>query len=138
MGTNIRPEISSRKKYYLTKHRYYELLHFCRQYDDYDNEVRILEQEILKSPAYEEIRGSGIPDKTQEYATRIFVLTNKMDMIRDCCNKADPDLSNYIFKAVTKGDSFVKLTMVDEIPCSKNTFYDRYRKFFWLLSNIRG
>ena len=32
MGTEIRPEISDKSKYWIEKHRYYELKHFCLQY----------------------------------------------------------------------------------------------------------
>lgn len=32
MSTTIRPEISKKKNYWIEKHRYYELKHFCLQY----------------------------------------------------------------------------------------------------------
>lgn len=32
MGTTIRPEISKKNRYWIDKHRYYELKHFCLQY----------------------------------------------------------------------------------------------------------
>ena len=32
MATLIRPEISRKNKYYIDKHRHYELKHFCLQY----------------------------------------------------------------------------------------------------------
>lgn len=32
MGTTIRPELSEKNPYWLEKHRYYELKHFCLQY----------------------------------------------------------------------------------------------------------
>ena len=32
MSTDIRPEISPNNKYWIEKHRYYELKHFCLQY----------------------------------------------------------------------------------------------------------
>lgn len=34
MATKIRPVLSEKNKYYIDKHRYYELKHFCLQYDD--------------------------------------------------------------------------------------------------------
>ena len=37
MGTTIRPEISERNKYYIDRHRYYELKHFCLQYPGWRN-----------------------------------------------------------------------------------------------------
>ncbi len=33
MSTTIRPELSDKNKYWIDRHRYYELKHFCMQYD---------------------------------------------------------------------------------------------------------
>ena len=35
MSTVIRPEISDKKKYWISKERYYELKHFCLQYNEW-------------------------------------------------------------------------------------------------------
>lgn len=35
MGTVIRPEVSHKNTYYISKHRYYELKHFCLQYPEW-------------------------------------------------------------------------------------------------------
>ena len=35
MGTNIRPEISKKNQYWISKPRYYELRHFCLQYPNW-------------------------------------------------------------------------------------------------------
>lgn len=35
MATLIRPELSTKNKYYIDKHRYYELKHFCLQYPEW-------------------------------------------------------------------------------------------------------
>lgn len=32
MGTTIRPELSEKNPYWIERHRYYELKHFCLQY----------------------------------------------------------------------------------------------------------
>ena len=32
MSTTIRPEVSEKNKYWIERHRYYELKHFCLQY----------------------------------------------------------------------------------------------------------
>lgn len=38
MSTITRPEISESNKYYINRHRYYELKHFCMQYDYFKKE----------------------------------------------------------------------------------------------------
>ena len=35
MGTVIRPDISRKNKYWIDKHRHYELKHFCLQYPEW-------------------------------------------------------------------------------------------------------
>lgn len=35
MGTDIRAEVSTKNRYWIEKHRYYELKHFCLQYSQW-------------------------------------------------------------------------------------------------------
>jgi len=51
--------------------------------------------------------------------------------------KTDPALADYILKAVTEGRSYTYLKTVMNIPCGRSMYFDRYRKFFWLLSHVR-
>ena len=37
METLLRPELSTKNKYYIGKHRYYELKHFCLQYHEFED-----------------------------------------------------------------------------------------------------
>ena len=52
--------------------------------------------------------------------------------------EADRYLSQYILKAVTENLSYTYLKTKMGIPCGKDMYYDRYRKFFWLLNKVRG
>lgn len=42
MGTNIRPELSNKSPYWIERHRYYELKHFCLQYPIWKRHMRLL------------------------------------------------------------------------------------------------
>ena len=44
MGTNIRPKISERNQFYISKHRYYELKHFSMQYSA---DLKVIEYYIV-------------------------------------------------------------------------------------------
>ena len=47
---------------------------------------------------------------------------------------ADQDLYQYLLKAVTSEDvTYRYLKMIMRIPCGKKMYYDRRRKFYWLL-----
>lgn len=58
-------------------------------------------------------------------------------LIRKTCYEADPALGEYIFKAVTEGCSYTYLQTKMGIPCGRGMYFDRYRKFFWLLDDAR-
>lgn len=58
-------------------------------------------------------------------------------MVMDACIGADPSLADYILKAVTEGYSYTYLKTMLGIPCGRSMYFDRYRKFFWLLSKVR-
>lgn len=140
MSTDIRPEVSKKNKYWISKHRYYELRHFCLQYPDWKNFYSRLENEVgPKSVSTDNFaKGSNIDDPTARFAIMRNECFRKMEMVEKSAISADEELAPYILKAVTEGVSFSYLQTVMEIPCSRDMFYDRYRKFFWLLSSTRG
>lgn len=72
---------------------------------------------------------------TEELAEERAELRLKMDLVIKCAKEAGGDLFEYIFAAVTNEDvTYNTLRVLKDIPCSQNTFYDRRRKFYWLLS----
>ena len=58
---------------------------------------------------------------------------DNIKLVEDISVRADKELSSYILKAVTEEVSYNTLKLRYEIPCGRDMFYDRYRKFFWLL-----
>ena len=131
MSTVIRADISKKNKYWISKHRYYELKHWCLQYQEWRDMYLYFGSIISK-----EVNGcSKNISKPVEYLTeQREYYKRQMDLLKECCILSDPDISNYIFKAVTNGLTFVNLHMKYDIPCGRDMYYDRYRKFFWLLS----
>ena len=124
MSTIIRPEISRKNKYWINKHRHYELKHFCLQYPEWKR-AYYSSPSISSSMSNDPSRSSSYGDPTARHAMR------KIHYI------ADKDLHNYILKGVTEGLSYTYLRTKLGIPCSRDMYYDRYRKFFWLLDNAR-
>ena len=76
-------------------------------------------------------------DPTARQAMVRAFLAERLDMITRNAEQADPELSRYILLGVTKGWAYGTLKARLEIPCSKDTYYDRYRRFFWLLNADR-
>lgn len=138
MATVIRAEISEKSKYYIDKHRYYELKHFCLQYKEWKkayincNDAIIFASQIERTPA------SNIPsDITAKYGMMKAHYDRRIKLIEQKAMEADEFLYPYILKAVTEGLSYPYLKTKMDIPCGRDMYYDRYRKFFWLLSEAR-
>lgn len=139
MATLIRAEISKKNKYWISKHRHYELKHFCLQYPEWKRACAIRNG---RSATLSTITAS-LTNHNYLYSpisnnSTLSNYTELIELIEQTAIEADPYLYEYILKAVTEGRSFTYLKAVMGIPCGKDMYYDRYRKFFWLLSNARG
>lgn len=62
---------------------------------------------------------------------------DRMRAVERAAMETDPYLASYILKAVTEGLSYNYLKARLEIPCSRDMYYDRYRRFFWLLDQTK-
>lgn len=139
MGTDIRPEISKSKKYWISKHRYYELKHFCLQYNEWKKYVSYLEEmidNVSNKIKIVDIKGSPV-NQIEKLVERKLFFEDKIVLVERIARLTDREIGDYIFKAVTEGRSFNYLKNQLDIPCGKDMYYDRYRKFFWLLSKER-
>lgn len=139
MATVIRPEISEKNKYYIDKHRYYELKHFCLQYNEWKKAYASCNESIIFASTLERQSSSNIPsDLTAKYAMKKVQYGERIKLIEQAAKEADDFLCTYILRAVTEGLSYTYLKSKLDIPCGRDMYYDRYRKFFWLLSELRG
>ena len=138
MTTNIRPEISEKNKYWIDRHRHYELKHFCLQYPAWKKSYNVYNELCLPSSSFERRSSTNIPsDLTGKYAILRAQYAEKINLIESVALEADEDLYVYILRAVTEGLSYTYLKTVHNIPCSRDTYYDRYRRFFWILNKSR-
>lgn len=139
MTTVIRAEISTKNRYWIDKHRHYELKHFCLQYPSWKKAYHALDGTSLPSITAERISSTNVPsDPTGNCVLMRDQYLKRMRIVEEAARSADEYLYEYILKAVTEGLSYTYLQTVLDIPCSRDTYYDRYRKFFWLLSNSRN
>lgn len=139
MATVIRAEISEKNKYYIDKHRYYELKHFCLQYKEWKKAYASCCESIIFASQIEKLPSTNSPgDLTAKYALRRAQYGERIKLIEGLAKEADEFLYEYILKAVTEGLSYTYLKATMDIPCGRDMYYDRYRKFFWLLSEARN
>ncbi len=139
MATRIRPELSENHKYWISKHRYYELKHFCLQYPIWKSAYAAFDDTGIALSTIESIPTSNMPgDPTGKRAVMKAYYKEKIDLIERIALDADRYLYEYILKAVTEELSYTYLRSKLDIPCGRDMYYDRYRKFFWLLSHARN
>lgn len=139
MATAIRPELSPKNKYWISKHRHYELKHFCLQYNSWKQMYNSLDSVYVATSLWDRLRPySNAPsDPTAQQALLRKSYLEKIALIEDTAKATDKYLWQYILKAVTEGLSYSHLRLQLGMPCGRDMYYDRYRKFFWLLSFAR-
>lgn len=137
MATVVRASISERNKYWIDKHRHYELKHFCLQYPTWEKACADLDGYGRKGNS-DGLSSKAPGDPTGRCVEMKIGYLERMKLVRQTAYDADPELADYIIKAVTEGLSYTYLKSVMNIPCGKDMYYDRYRRFFWLLSNSRN
>mgnify|MGYP006878328410 FL=1 len=101
--TSVRCELSSTNKYWISKHRYYELKHFCLQYKEWKKHY--CEMDIIAGGTdYSKIRTNTnkTTDYTADVAVRRMSYLEKIQMIEKAAIDADDVLYPYILKAVTE------------------------------------
>lgn len=138
MATLIRPEISQRSEYWIDKHRHYELKHFCLQYPIWKRKYEDLGIPSMASSMNEYVPSSNVhSDPTARFVINKSYYADRINLIERIAMEADRYLYEYILRAVTEGLSYTYLKTKLKIPCGRDMYYDRYRKFFWLLSEER-
>ena len=138
MATVVRAQLSEKNKYYIDKHRYYELKHFCLQYNEWKKAYTSCCEAVIFASKFEKLPSDNLPgDLTAKYAIKRAQYGERIKMIEQAAKDADDFLYPYILKAVTEGLSYPYLKTRLDIPCGKDMYYDRYRRFFWLLSELR-
>lgn len=130
---DIRP--INETKYNISKHRFLELYHFCMQYQEWKEELKYLVDTVKGIDCSTEIKGSGTGNATEQLVIRRSELRKKCELIEQTAIETDPDIYQYLLKGVTAGyASYKYLKEVLGIPCGKDMYYNRRRKFYWLLS----
>lgn len=124
----------SQKKYNISSHRFRELYHYCLQYNEWIDELKY-KYDTLKSAQVNDMPASRTKtDATGNLAARRAILSKKCEVIEQCALETDANICQYIIKAVTnEGITYTYLREVMNIPYSHNTWYDRRKKFYWLL-----
>jgi hypothetical protein len=125
----------NRRKYQISKHRFLELYHYCLQYREWKDELKCSTDTVKGVIISDMPHGTGTGDPTSNLAIRRTILEERCKLIEDTAKEADPELWTYILKGVTdENASYTYLRQVMNIPCGKNYYFEKRRKFYYLLS----
>ena len=139
MPTEIRPELSKKNKYWIPKHRYYELKHFVMQYYDWEEKIREIDS-LVSATQNGGVQVFDISNPVAKAAELRNRYIDNMKLCRDIVNKTDNVIGRYVFYGIINESSYdeINATFSDSpIPCGKDMYYELYRKFFWLLDHAR-
>lgn len=136
MTTVIRPERSKKSQFWIDKHRYYELKHFCLQYPLWKENAKniISVKPRTFAPLY---LSNKINDPTADLAAELEYYEDRMSLVYDICKLTDYSIADYLFRGVTEERTYDYLYL-DGMLCSRDYYYNKYREFFWLLSRERN
>ena len=137
MSTVIRADISQKNKYYIDKHRYYELKHFCLQYPSWKKKLINFDY-MLRRDADISVDSNQVSDPTERMVEVRDLYLTRTEIIETAAEATDRLLGPYILEGVTNGLSYEKLNARKQVPCNKDTYYQLYRKFFFILNDIRS
>ena len=131
---NQRSELSTKNKYWIPKYRYLELKNFCLQYPEW--KISLASLDPLQAHSLKHASGK-ITDPTNDYAIQRSNLQNKISIIDTCAEQADASIAYWLIKGITQNYSYEYLKYQLNLPASRDYYYDRYRKFFWILDRQR-
>lgn len=130
---NVRP--INEKKYNISKHRFMELYHFCLQYTEWKDELKYKKDTVSSVNVTDMPTSRENGDATANLAIRRAELQRKCELIERTAIEADSEIYQYIIKGVTEENATYKyLKQILGMPCGKKMYYERRRKFYWMLS----
>lgn len=132
----IRSTLSKKNEYYISPHAFYAAYHQAMRYTEWLEEYEAIASATIKAVDYEHDGGSGsyTGDPTSSLGAKLARISKNLDAIRWAAKEAGEDLYTYILYAVTNEGVTYKYLRTKKIPCSRNEFYQRRRKFYYLLS----
>lgn len=117
----------------ISKDRYIELLHFCRQYPEWKIEANsMLGIRGMKQDG--QPKGSGKMDPVAMAAERRESLTRKIDLVEECAKKVkDGEWYAAIIQNVCMGRSYSQLDATIMPTSFRQAFFTVRREFFDML-----
>ena len=123
-------------KYRLSRFEYGYAKWYALKYPEWLDQYNALKDSVKAINYDQSGYGKGaISNKTEEFATKRAEIRDKMLKVEHCAYDAGgDDLGEYILKAVIYEDQTFEDMKAAGMPCERTMFYERRRKFYFLLS----
>ena len=143
-----RSKVSEKNKYYISKERYYELFHFCKQFTDWKkavNEINPYPKRYLSMSSKTKSDDSIVETTAIDMADYEY----KIHLVCEARHKAIMDFDwGSDYEALVCSDA-LQVNVTENIPYdilatryyllpSRDEFYKIRRAFFWYLSQLRN
>ena len=125
---------SKNSKYYLPKHTYLHVLHWCLQYKDWAAELSVL-PDSSKAITYdnERVQTSNSSDPTQDTAVSRAEISEKMKILETTIREVDEGIYEYLLLAI--GYGFTEYQLKEKkMPCGHRYFSERRQQVYYLMS----
>ena len=136
MPTRIRPEVSKKSEYYISKHRQYELQHFIMQYPEWEEKLHEISG-LVKVPCTDadKVNPGSISDITGDTAVLRQLYSRNIDIVVAAAEQTHPIFGVQIVKNIICGVSYCDWS--DGKYMSRDEYYKLYRKFYYILDKLR-
>lgn len=135
----VRAELSKKNQWWIPKHAFYTAYHYALQYNDWKHEHSVLDGAVGTVVADGMPRASSIGNITQNTGIKRAELADKMRLIEETVKEVDEALYPWLIIAVTKeGINYNYLHTMMRMPCSRNSYYNKRRQFYYLLCKKIG
>lgn len=133
----MRNYIPAWEKIGISKERYLELLHFCRQYDQWKHDAASLLG--IRGVAMDGLpHGSGVGDPVYAAAEKRNVIINRIDIVERCALGVDGGIwFNALIENVCRAKPHAVIDQAIMPTANRASFFQARKKFFILLNEFR-
>ena len=125
----LKSELSVRNQYYIPKHRYYELRHFCLQYPEWcaaRNAVGCISSTDISGVSVKQ----NCSDPVARAAEMRLFYENRMNMIDRIAKETDPSLYSYILSHTLRGEQAIEVLDSKPVIFSADAEYIRAKSYY--------
>ena len=132
-------ELSEKNPYYISKHRYYELKQICLPYPEWKEALVLLDAWKAKPEELRTyvVRGNRESSPTEQLGIARAFFNKRVELIEGCLKDISPAIAPFVLKGATECVPY-DILRTKGCPCCRESYYEEYRKFFWVLSIERG